>query len=118
MESNLAELGQHLDRYPNFAVDIAARMPYFEMYPRDTMIAFITKYQDRLIYGTDIGFRQGSTETTRDFESVYANDWRYFATGDTLLYKGKPMKGLGLPTSILHKIYHENAAKWFPGIVK
>jgi len=118
MESNLAELWQHLDRYPNFAVDIAARMPYFEMYPRDTMIAFITKYQDRLIYGTDIGFRQGSTETPRDFESVYANDWRYFATGDTLSYKGKPVKGLGLPNAILRKIYHENAAKWFPGIVK
>jgi len=117
MESNLAELGQHLDRYPNFAVDIAARMPYFEMYPRDTMIAFITKYQDRLIYGTDLEFRPGSTESPRDIESGYANDWRYFATADTLSYKGKPVKGLALPTSILRKIYHENAAKWFPGIL-
>ncbi len=117
MESNLTELGQHLDRYPNFAVDLAARMPYFEMQPRETMIAFITKYQDRLIYGTDLGYSQGSTETLRDFESVYANDWRYFATTDTLLYKGKDVKGLNLPSTILRKIYHENAVNWFPGIV-
>jgi len=118
MESNLTELGQHLDRYSNFAVDLAARMPYFEMQPRETMIAFITKYQDRLIYGTDLGFSQGSFETARDFEIVYANDWRYFATADALSYKGKEVKGLNLPTTVLRKIYHENAVKWFPGIVK
>jgi predicted TIM-barrel fold metal-dependent hydrolase len=117
MESNLDELGKHLDRYPNFAVDIAARMPYFETYPPDTMIAFITKYQDRLIYGTDIGFRGGSSKTIQEFESVYANDWRYFATADTLSYKGKQLQGLSLPEPILRKIYHDNAAKWFPGIL-
>lgn len=117
MESNLSELGQHLDRYPNFAVDIAARMPYFEMNPRATMIAFITKYQDRLIYGTDIGFRGGSSKTIADLESVYANDWRYFATSDSLAYKGKPVQGLALPPAILRKIYHDNALKWFPGIL-
>jgi len=117
MESNLDELGRHLDRYPNFAVDIAARMPYFEMYPRDTMIAFITKYQDRLIYGTDNGFRGGSSKTIEELESVYANDWRYFATDDALSYKGKQLRGLALPPAILRKIYHDNAAKWFPGIL-
>jgi predicted TIM-barrel fold metal-dependent hydrolase len=117
MESNLAELGQHLDKYPNFAVDIAARMPYFEMQPRETMVAFITRYQDRLIYGTDIGFSGGSADALRKLEAVYANDWRYFATSDTIEYKGKPVKGLNLPEPVLHKIYHENAVKWFPGIV-
>ena len=117
MESNLEDLGRHLDKYPNFAVDIAARMPYFEMYPRETMIAFITKYQDRLIYGTDNDFNGGSDDTIRELGSVYANDWRYFATTDTLEYKGKPVKGLNLPEPILRKIYHDNAAKWFPGIL-
>jgi predicted TIM-barrel fold metal-dependent hydrolase len=117
MESDLADLGRHLDKYPNFAVDIAARMPYFEMQPRDIMIAFITKYQDRLNYGTDIDYSGGADDTIRGLESVYANDWRYFATNDTIDYKGKPVHGLSLPESILHKIYHDNAAKWFPGIL-
>jgi predicted TIM-barrel fold metal-dependent hydrolase len=117
MESNLAELGQHLDKYSNFAVDTAARMPYFEMQPRETMVAFITKYQDRLIYGTDIGFPPGSTETLPELEAVYAADWRYFATSDTIEYKGKPVQGLNLPETVLRKIYHDNAVKWFPGIL-
>jgi predicted TIM-barrel fold metal-dependent hydrolase len=118
MESNLTELGQHLERYPNFAVDLAARVPYFELYPRDTMIAFITKYQDRLIYGTDNGFRGGTSKTIADLEIVYANDWRYFATSDSLSYKGKPVQGLALPLAILRKIYHDNAVKWFPGMIR
>jgi predicted TIM-barrel fold metal-dependent hydrolase len=117
MESNLAELGRHLDRYPNFAVDIAARMPYFEMQTRETMVAFMTKYQDRLIYGTDTGFSPGSKETMSDLESVYASDWRYFATGDTIMYKDRPVMGLNLPLTVLRKIYHDNAMKWFPGVV-
>ena len=117
MESNFDDLGRHLDKYPNFAVDIAARMPYLEMQPRETMIAFITKYQDRLIYGTDNGFSAGSKETAPELESTYANDWRFFATSDTLEYKGQPVHGLALPKPVLRKIYHENAAKWFPGIL-
>ncbi len=117
MESNLTELGQHLEKYPNFAVDMAARMPYLEMQPRETMVAFITKFQDRLIYGTDVGFSRGSSETILELETVYANDWRYFATADTIMYKGKPVKGLNLPKTILRKIYHDNAVKWFPGIL-
>jgi predicted TIM-barrel fold metal-dependent hydrolase len=116
MESDLDDLGRHLDKYPNFAVDIAARMPYFEMQPRDRMVAFITKYQDRLIYGTDIDFN-GGAGSLGWIESVYANDWRYFATSDTIEYKGKPVKGLNLPEAILRRIYHDNAVKWFPGIV-
>ena len=50
-------------------------------------------------------------------EAVYANDWRYLATADTIVYKGKPVKGLNLPETILRKIYHDNAVKWFPGIL-
>ena len=117
MESNLGELGQHLDKYQNFAVDTAARMPYFEMLPRETVVAFITRYQDRLIYGTDIGFSPGSAETSTELEAVYARDWRYLATDDTIEYKGKAVKGLNLPQTVLRKIYHDNAVKWFPGIL-
>jgi predicted TIM-barrel fold metal-dependent hydrolase len=117
MESNLAELALHLDKYSNFAVDTAARMPYFEMQPREVIVAFITKYQDRLIYGTDIGFSAGSTQTLQELEEVYARDWRYFATSDTIEYKGKAVQGLNLPETVLRKIYHDNAVKWFPGIL-
>jgi predicted TIM-barrel fold metal-dependent hydrolase len=117
MESDFNQLGRHLDRYPNFAVDLAARMAYFEMQPRDKMIKFITKYQDRLIYGTDNEFYPAVPDTPKDWEDTYANDWRYLATNDIIFYRKKRVQGLALPQSILRKIYHDNAVKWFPGIL-
>ncbi len=117
MESDFNQLGWHLDQYPNFAVDMAARMAFFEMQPRAKMITFITKYQDRLIYGTDNEFYPAVPDTPKDWEDIYANDWRYLATDDIILYRKKRVQGLDLPPSVLRKIYHENAVKWFPGVL-
>lgn len=119
MESDFNQLAQHLDKYPNFAVDIAARMPYIEMQPRAKMIAFFTKYQDRLIYGTDHELSPDGNvqETLKEWQDDYANDWRYFATDDTILYGTQKVRGLALPPSILRKLYHDNAVQWFPGIL-
>jgi predicted TIM-barrel fold metal-dependent hydrolase len=119
MESNFDELGRRFDRYPNFAVDMAARMPYVMMAGRDRAIAFITKYQDRLIYGTDLDYRPGaeSKETLEEWEKYYARDWRFLATKDWVEYMGKKYQGLELPQPILEKIYHSNAVHWFPGIL-
>jgi len=120
MEMNLHDLGAHFDRYPNFAVDLAGRVPYLEMIPRDEAIAFVTKYQDRLIYGTDNDhefYPPGKAhETERFWESAYANQWRYFATDDVVVYQGKKIEGLNLPPSIVRKLYHDNAVRWFPGL--
>jgi predicted TIM-barrel fold metal-dependent hydrolase len=118
MEADFDQLGQHLDRYPNFAVDVAARMPYLMMLPRDRAIAFITKYQDRLIYGTDLGFPPGEDPrvAVKEWENTYAHDWRYFATSDRLEYQRMAIRGLDLPPPVLQKLYHDNAVRWFPGI--
>jgi predicted TIM-barrel fold metal-dependent hydrolase len=120
MEANFNELGMHLDRYHNFAVDMAGRVPYFEMMPRSKAIAFITEYQDRLIYGTDNDFEfypdDKAAQSEKDWEDAYANQWRYFATDDYVEYHGKKVQGLALPLAILRKLYHDNAVKWFPGI--
>ncbi len=117
MESDFNDLGEHLDKYPNLAVDLAQRFPYFERQPRAQMIAFITKYQDRLIYGTDNEFDPYAGVTLADWQKTYANEWRYLATDDTILYRDKRVEGLALPQSVLRKIYHDNAVKWFPGIL-
>jgi len=122
LEANFADLGAHLDKYPNFAVDIAGRVPYFKMMSREDAIAFITKYQDRLIYGTDNDHEfypaRKATQAAKDWEEAYADQWRYFATNDTVAYQGKPVQGLALPQSILRKLYHDNAVKWFPGVLR
>lgn len=118
MEADFAQLAQHLDQYPNFAVDIAARMPYLLMQPRADVISFINKYQDRLIYATDNGLavNADANEVAQRLEKSYAFDWRFFATNDTLEYKGHTIQGLELPLPVLQKLYHQNAAKWLPGV--
>jgi predicted TIM-barrel fold metal-dependent hydrolase len=119
MEADLKELGMHLDRYPNFAVDTAARMPYLVMQSRSDIIAFIEKYQDRLIYATDeeVPPEAKVDDSIRRWENTYANDWRFLATNDILEYQGHKVQGLALRAAVLHKLYHDNAMKWFPGMV-
>ncbi|HEY6271674.1 MAG TPA: amidohydrolase family protein [Terriglobales bacterium] len=119
MESDFDELSRHLDHYSNFAVDLAARMPYVMKAPRAKMIAFITKYQDRLLYATDLGFSPGQdpAKVVKEWEETYARDWRFFATGESVDENNHNVEGLSLPESVLRKLYHDNAIRWFPGIV-
>ena len=121
MEANFNELAQHLDRYPNFAVDLAGRIPYMMLQPRAEIIAFIAKYQDRLIYATDNGFfpAENAEKTAMAWEEQYADDWRFFATNDILVEpsSGRKVQGLALPRPVLRKLYHDNALRWFPGIL-
>ena len=45
---------QDLDKYPNFAIDTAARMRYLMLMPPNEVRAFLIKYQDRVLYGADL----------------------------------------------------------------
>jgi Amidohydrolase len=119
MEDDFKQIGDHLDRYPNFAVDIAARMPYIVRLPRQDAIAFIEKYQDRLIYATDLGLSEEARvpDAVKEWENFYAFDWRFFATSDSLEYMGQHVQGLALPAGVLHKLYHDNALHWIPGVI-
>ena len=119
MEGDFSQVARHLDRYPNFAVDLASRIPYLMMQPRADMIAFITKYQDRLIYGTDdtLDPQDNVHQMVRRSEASYAREWRFLATDDTLNFRGHKVEGLALPQPVLRKLYHDNAVHWFPGIL-
>lgn len=120
MEADFNQISQHLDDYPNFAVDLAARMPYLVAQPRADMIAFIEKYQDRLLYATDNELYAGGdvSEAARSWEKTYAFDWRFFSTSDTLQYRDRRVQGLNLPEAVLRKLYHQNAGRWIPGVLQ
>ena len=120
MEDDLDGLGQRLDRYPNFAVDTAARVVHLVVMPSDRVRTFILKYQDRIVYGTDFeSLRDQSSEgAIKEWEDQYARDWRYFSTRDSFEYDGHKTQGLGLPPDVLRKLYHANAVHWFPGILE
>lgn len=119
LESNLDELGRRLDRYPNFAVDVAARTVYLTLMPRDKARQFIIKYQDRILYGTDLGLstRQDTAAAEDAWAKQYATDWAFFSSNSTLAYGGRQVKGLALPPPVLRKLYHDNAVHWIHGIV-
>ena len=52
-----------MDKYPNLYADLGARLG--ELAPiRDTARSFITKYQNRILYGTDMGFDVRMYRTT------------------------------------------------------
>jgi predicted TIM-barrel fold metal-dependent hydrolase len=119
MEDDVDALGATLDRYPNFAVDTAARVKRLVLQPRDRVRAFMLKYQGRILYGTDLNFYPGTDapQVAWRWETQYALDWRYFATDDTFEYQGQKVQGLGLPRSVLKMLYHDNAVRWIPGII-
>lgn len=120
MERDVDEIARHFDRYPNFAVDTAARVQYLMMQPPEKVRAFLTKYQDRVLYGTDNGLQATDDPATTlpRWEDRYLRDWRYFATDEWVEYHGRKYRGLALPPEILRKLYHDNALHWVPGILK
>jgi predicted TIM-barrel fold metal-dependent hydrolase len=117
MENDLGGLAERLLKYPNFAVDTSARVPQLARQPRETVRAFFLKLQDRILYGSDLRFDSATTAAAVavTWENHYALDWRYFATRDAFQYMGQEVVGLGLPPSVLRKLFHDNAVRWLPG---
>jgi len=118
MEKDLEGIARHLDRYPNFAVDTAARMEYLVTAPTEKVRAFLIKYQDRVLYGTDLDLLATADvqETLKDWESTYVRDWRFLATDDTFEQEGRKIHGLKLPEPVLRKLFRSNALRWIPGL--
>jgi predicted TIM-barrel fold metal-dependent hydrolase len=118
MERNLDNIANHLDKYPNFAIDTAARMDYLMLMPPEKVRAFLIKYQDRVLYGTDLDLAPDANlpEASKEWRSTYARDWKFLATGETLQVEGKQIHGLNLPQPVLQKIFRSNAVRWIPGL--
>lgn len=118
MEEDVEEIARHFERYPNFAVDTAARIPDLMRQPREKVRAFLIKYQDRVLYGTDLQLMPwDNVQTTlAQMESEYARDWKYFATGERFLFRGREVQGLALPTGVIEKLYRANGERWVPGL--
>jgi predicted TIM-barrel fold metal-dependent hydrolase len=108
--SDLSVLARLFDLYPNLYADIAAR--YGEIAPIPRYVnAFMEKYSDRLVYGTDMG-----TE-----KEMYHTTFRILETADEHFYKQEmfnyhwPLYGLSLSDKTLKKIYRDNAKKILSG---
>jgi predicted TIM-barrel fold metal-dependent hydrolase len=114
MEEDVDDIARRLDRYPNFAVDTAARVVHLMRQPREKVRAFLIRYSDRVLYGTDIGIIPGddALKVAHQLEERYARDWAYFATTQAIEDEGRTITGLGLPEPVLRKLFRENALAW------
>jgi len=88
------------------------------MAPPAKVRAFLIKYQDRVLYGTDLDLLASANvqESLKEWESTYARDWKFLATDETFQSEGRTVHGLKLPQPVLKKIFHDNAIRWIPGL--
>jgi predicted TIM-barrel fold metal-dependent hydrolase len=118
LEWDVDEIAERLDRYPNFAVDLAARVCHLQVQDREKVREFLIQYQDRILYATDFGITESNFENRRNWlENEWQSDWTYFATDSLMSSENvdNEFRGLALDEAVLRKIFYQNAVDWYPG---
>ena len=125
---NIKTVGRWLDELPNLHIDTAARIGELGKHPADEGSDFFTKYQDRIMFGTDLAFWsdcdvQGAGPckdfTIEEHRKFYEIHWRYLQTKDKQFDHPTPIQGkwkidgIGQNEDALRKIYWDNAYKFY-----
>ena len=102
-----------MERYPNLRMDLTPALIIFHELsktPAETK-EFLLRYQDRLIFGTDVSNRiEDKVRTLNDKKHAVMTA---FFEGEGDYDFGKySVCGMGLEESVLSKIYYENAMKF------
>jgi predicted TIM-barrel fold metal-dependent hydrolase len=115
-----------LDRNPNMMADLAARIPEVGRHDPRKVHKLFVKHQDRILFATDfmvydklILGSSGDAErpTDRDAVTFFEKEWRWLETWDKNWEHMTPIQGdwtissIGLPASVLRKIYFDNARR-------
>jgi predicted TIM-barrel fold metal-dependent hydrolase len=126
LSEDLDYMEKLLDAHPNVYVDTSARVPEFGRHPVDKVRRFFLKFQDRILFGTDLSigpdhWQLGSvSETPVGFEDAvkfYQAHFRYFETDLKNIDHPTPIQGrwkvnaIHLPPDVLHKLYYANAER-------
>ena len=108
MPEDLQRVGGWLDSYPNFYVDIDARINELGRQPY-TARKFLIQYQDRVLFGTDT---PPNAEAYRIYYRFLETDDEYFDPAGGHHLQGRWMiYGVYLPDEVLEKIYNKNALR-------
>jgi predicted TIM-barrel fold metal-dependent hydrolase len=126
LSEDLDYMEKLLDAHANVFVDTSARVPEFGRHPVDKVRRFFSKFQDRILFGTDLAiapdhWQLGSvSETPVGFEDAvkfYQSHFRFFETDQKNIDHPTPIQGrwkvnaIHLPSDVLHKLYYANAEK-------
>ena len=119
-------IDESLSRYGNMMLDLAARIPEIGRHDAEKVRQLFIKYQDRILFATDFQVLDrlilGSSgneppPTDADAEVFFAKEWRWLETRDRDWAHMTPIQGdwtissIGLPDSVLRKVYFDNARK-------
>ncbi len=126
LEWSVDELAKRLDKFPNMSIDLAARIGqvfYQTIEDREKVRDFFIKYQDRILYATDLADngKLPVDELQKRLHETWRLDWQFFTT-DYIMTSDRvnaEFKGLKLPKEVVDKIYYKNALKWlkmFPNV--
>lgn len=121
LEWSVDELSKRLDSFPNLSVDMSARMghlQYQSVADYEKVRSFLLKYQDRLMYGTDITVGKNEKNPEARIAQVHdrwISNWVYLATDSIqqIKYLQGEVRGMHLPKTVIDKIYNTNAEKFF-----
>ena len=120
LSADLERAARLLNRYPNVYLDLTPGIEMYYNFSRDTEKSreFFLRYQDRILFGTDI-----TSDLT--LSQALARAWivrKFLETDESFhlpahadeLLEGPveaPLRGLGLPSDVLGKIYARNFEK-------
>jgi predicted TIM-barrel fold metal-dependent hydrolase len=112
---SLQWVGRMLDAYPNFHVDISARIAELGRQPRATRDLML-RHSDRVLFGTDV-FPPDPEHVRVYFRFLETPDEYFPYSPGEVGHQGRwNIYGLGLPDDVLRKIYRDNARRLIPGI--
>jgi len=129
MSAQLPRLADLLDRFPNMHIDLTPGIEMYHNFSADIDAArnFFLRYQDRIVFGTDIGAHallakpgegiefEESHERVFLIRNFLENSTEFYLPGKGYLFGDPttPFLGLDLPETLLKKIYHQNAERIF-----
>ncbi len=122
LEYDLSEVGRRLDRYPNLMVDIAARIiDAALLHDTQTLRSFLDRYCERVIYGSDAVMDERHSALSPDkraanvekLRGTYRAELDFFSSSRSISYKGREVRGVGLPAAAVERITLKNAASWY-----
>jgi predicted TIM-barrel fold metal-dependent hydrolase len=120
LEWSVDELAKFFENNPKAVADIAARsgqIQYQSQQDRDKVREFFIKYQDRILYATDLTHNPGREpdEFKQEVHNKWRQDWKYLNTSESLQVPevDGEITGLALPKVVVNKIYRLNAQRFF-----
>lgn len=121
MEWNVDEVAKRLEMFPNMSIDISARVQHLQYQSIENIERvkdFLLKYQDRIMYGSDVGVTPRDTvyeSRVAQLMERWTSNWIYLATDSVQQIRNiaSPVQGLKLPADVVDKIFQTNADRFF-----